>query len=117
MPKRKEKIIFDANFFICMLQIRARNILGNLNKAAEDLGYDYYISRVVLKEIKAPPTFIEKLQKIVNVIEVLPHEIDIYDLSLYQGSSGMFNQNYKEIHAIMFVYFCKTNISHNLLST
>ena len=76
MPKRKEKIIFDANFFICMLQIRARNILGNLNKAAEDLGYDYYISRVVLKEIKAPPTFIEKLQKIINVVEVLPREID-----------------------------------------
>ncbi|KKN39351.1 hypothetical protein LCGC14_0744200 [marine sediment metagenome] len=76
MPNRKEIIIFDANFFICMLQIRARNILGNLNKAAEDLGYDYYISRVVLNEIKAPHTFIEKLQKIINVVEVLPNEID-----------------------------------------
>ncbi len=76
MPKRKERIIFDANFFICMLQIKARNILGNLNKAAEDLGYEYYISQVVFKEIKAPPTFIAKLQKFINVVEVLPHEID-----------------------------------------
>lgn len=75
MPNRKEKIIFDANFFICMLQIRARNILGNLSKAAEDLGYDYYISRVVLNEIKAPHTFLEKLQTIINVVEISPNEI------------------------------------------
>ncbi len=76
MPNRKEFIIFDANFFICMLQIRARNILGNLSKAAEDLGYEYYISKVVLDEIKAPHTFLEKIQKIVNVEEISTKEID-----------------------------------------
>ena len=34
MSEKKEYLVFDANFFICMLQIRARNILGNLEKAA-----------------------------------------------------------------------------------
>lgn len=76
MPSRKELIIFDANFFICMLQIKARNILGNLKKAAEDLGYEYYISKVVLDEIKAPHTFLEKIQKIMNVEEISAREID-----------------------------------------
>ncbi len=85
MPSRKEKIVFDANFFICMLQIKARNILGNLVKVREDLGYDYYISEVVLDEIKAPHTFKEKLQQIINVEKVLPNEIDVIkdELSKY----------------------------------
>ncbi len=76
MPAKKERIIFDANFFICMLQIKARNILGNLDKAAEDLGYEYYISQVVFDEIKAPHTYKDKLKSFVNVIEILPNQID-----------------------------------------
>jgi hypothetical protein len=76
MPDKKEYFVFDANFFICMLQIRARNILGNLEKAANELGYKYYISDVVFDEIKAPHTYIEKLKQILNVEEVLPIEID-----------------------------------------
>ncbi|MFX1571933.1 MAG: hypothetical protein ACFFB0_04240 [Promethearchaeota archaeon] len=85
MPRRPERIIFDANFFICMLQIRARNILRNLDKAARDLDFKYYISEVVFGEIKAPPTYKEKLKTIVNVKKVSNVEIDAVkgDLSQY----------------------------------
>ncbi|MHA2326725.1 MAG: hypothetical protein ACXACB_15055, partial [Promethearchaeota archaeon] len=76
MPDRKEKLVFDANFFICMLQIRARNIIGNLEKAAKELGYEYYISEVVFNEIKAPHTYKDKLRQIMVVNEVLPIEIE-----------------------------------------
>ena len=76
MPDKKEYVVFDANFFICMLQIRARNILGNLEKAAKELGYEYYISEVVFNEIKAPHTYKDKLRQILNVKEILPIEID-----------------------------------------
>lgn len=76
MPDKKHKLVFDANFFICMLQIRARNILGNLSKVANELGYEYYISEVVFDEIKAPHTYKEKLRQIVNVEKILPIEIE-----------------------------------------
>ncbi|MBY8989127.1 MAG: tetratricopeptide repeat protein [Candidatus Lokiarchaeota archaeon] len=76
MSDKKEYLVFDANFFICMLQIRARNILGNLEKAAKELGYEYYISDVVFDEIKAPHTYKDKLKEILNVVKVLPIEID-----------------------------------------
>jgi hypothetical protein len=76
MSTKKERIVFDANFFICMLQIKARNFLGNLNKAAEDLGYEYYISQTVFDEIKAPHTYIDKLKSIINVEKVFLFEID-----------------------------------------
>jgi len=76
MPDKKQRIVFDANFFICMLQIRARNIIGNLTKAANELGYEYYISEIVFDEIKAPHTYIEKLRKIINVEKILPIEIE-----------------------------------------
>jgi len=76
MPDKKEYVVFDANFFICMLQIRARNILGNLEKAAKELGYEYYISEVVFNEIKAPHTYKDKLRQMLNVKEILPIEID-----------------------------------------
>ncbi|MFX0080480.1 MAG: hypothetical protein ACFE94_01880 [Candidatus Hodarchaeota archaeon] len=76
MHNKKEYLVFDANFFICMLQIRARNILGNLEKAAKELGYEYYISEVVFHEIKAPHTYKDKLRQILNVQEILPIEID-----------------------------------------
>jgi len=76
MPDKKEYVVFDANFFICMLQIRARNILGNLEKAAKELGYEYYISEVVFNEIKAPHTYKDKLRQMLNVNEILPIEID-----------------------------------------
>ncbi|UCD01515.1 MAG: hypothetical protein JSV23_00365 [Promethearchaeota archaeon] len=76
MSTKKERIVFDANFFICMLQIKARNFLGNLDKAAEDLGYKYYISQTVFDEIKAPHTYVDKLKSIVNVEKVFLYEID-----------------------------------------
>ncbi|MHA2392862.1 MAG: hypothetical protein ACXAEX_13020 [Promethearchaeota archaeon] len=76
MPDKLERLVFDANFFICMLQIRARNILGNLEKAAKELGYEYYISEVVLDEIKAPHTYKDKLRVIINVKDVIPIEIE-----------------------------------------
>ncbi|MFX1302318.1 MAG: tetratricopeptide repeat protein [Promethearchaeota archaeon] len=76
MSTKKERIVFDANFFICMLQIKARNFLDNLHKAAEDLGYEYYISQIVFNEIKAPHTYINKLKSIINVEKVFLYEID-----------------------------------------
>ncbi|MFW9773128.1 MAG: hypothetical protein ACFFEO_13315, partial [Candidatus Thorarchaeota archaeon] len=76
MLDKLERLVFDANFFICMLQIRARNILGNLEKAAKELGYEYYITEVVLEEIKAPHTYKDKLRLIMNVEDVLPIEIE-----------------------------------------
>ncbi len=74
MPK--QRIIFDANYFICMLQIKARNVLKNLEIIAQDFGYEYYISQIVFDEIKAPHTYKDKLESIVNVEKVLPNEID-----------------------------------------
>ncbi|MHA1914884.1 MAG: tetratricopeptide repeat protein [Promethearchaeota archaeon] len=76
MPEKKEKMVFDANFFICMLQIRARNIIGNLERAAKELGYEYFISEVVFDEIKAPHTYKDKLRQIISVKEILPIEIE-----------------------------------------
>ena len=74
MPK--QRIIFDANYFICMLQIKARNVLKNLEIVADDLGYEYYISQVLFDEIKAPHTYKDKLKSIVNVEKILPSKID-----------------------------------------
>jgi len=76
MPKKNERIVFDANFFICMLAIKARNILENLSNAGKEIGLDYYISEVVFDEIKAPITFKKKLREIVNVEKIKPEEID-----------------------------------------
>ena len=59
-----------------MLQIRARNILGNLSKAAKELGYEYYISDAVFDEIKGPHTYKDKLKQILNVKEIIPIEIE-----------------------------------------
>ena len=75
MSKKGERIVFDANFFICMLAVKAKNILENLNRAAKDLELDYYISEVVLNEIKSPTTFKDKLKRIVNVEKIQENEI------------------------------------------
>jgi len=70
MSAKNEIIVFDANFFICMNSIRAKNILGNLEQAGSDLGFKYYISAIVFEEIKAPSTFRDKFQKIINVEKI-----------------------------------------------
>lgn len=82
MPK--QRIIFDANFFICMLQIKARNFLNNLEIISEDLGYEYYISQVVLDEVKAPHTYKEKLKNIIHLQKIVEKEIDIVKKDLRQ---------------------------------
>ncbi|MFO8018487.1 MAG: hypothetical protein R6U96_07615 [Promethearchaeia archaeon] len=74
--KYKEKIVFDANFFICMLSIKARNILFNLHRAAEDLGYDYHISNMVFDEIKASQKFKQDFQKYINIDDINDEEIE-----------------------------------------
>ncbi len=76
MSARKERIVFDANFFICMNSIKARNILDNLSRAARDLGFEYYITEVVFNEVKAPSSFKEKFKKIINVVIVSASEIE-----------------------------------------
>lgn len=70
------RFVFDANFFICMLQIKARNILGNLKNIIEDLGYEYYISQTVFDEIKAPHTYKDKMESFINIEKVPINEIE-----------------------------------------
>lgn len=77
MPQKKEVFIFDANFFIMLLSVKAKNILNSLNNAAKELSFLYYISEVVFEEIKGPHTFKDKLRTIVNVEKVLKSEVDI----------------------------------------
>ncbi|MFW9865696.1 MAG: tetratricopeptide repeat protein [Candidatus Thorarchaeota archaeon] len=81
MPK-PQHFILDANFFISMLQIKARNILGNLERVAKELDYQYYISEVVFEEIKAPHTYKDKLRQILSIKNVLPIEIDDIKIDL-----------------------------------
>ncbi len=82
MSFHKQQIVFDANFFICMNSIRARDILGNLNKVALDLGFEYYISEVVFNEIRAPHSFLDKFKKLINVIKVRKDELAEIKLDL-----------------------------------
>jgi hypothetical protein len=71
----KQFVVFDANFFICMKSIRARNILDHLDKVAQDLNLNYYISEVVYGEIKASPSFKKKFKDVVNVQKVSDDQI------------------------------------------
>ncbi|TFF97696.1 MAG: hypothetical protein EU547_03590 [Promethearchaeota archaeon] len=71
-----EYMIFDANFFICMLSINARKILRNLEKAASELNYEYYISNIVFNEIKATPNFKNNFKKVVNVVEIKEKNVE-----------------------------------------
>jgi len=80
--KEPLKVILDANFFISMLQIKARNILGNLQKVAKELAYQYYMSEAVFDEVKAPHTYKDKLRQILNIREVLSIEIDDIKIDL-----------------------------------
>lgn len=76
MTGEKQKIVFDANFFICMNSIHAKDILDNLSKAGEELGYEYYISDQVFEEIKAPLSFKEKFGTIVKIEFIEPKEVE-----------------------------------------
>ena len=82
MPK--EIIVFDANFFICMLSIRAKDVLKNLEKARKDLDLDYYMSEVVFSEVKGPHTYRDKISQFVNVEPVLSSEISMVKNNLSQ---------------------------------
>ena len=76
MPVKKERIVFDANFFICMMAIKAGSqVLVNLDKAAKDLRYDYHISEVVFDEVKGPVAFKNKLRAIVFLVYFLEFNI------------------------------------------
>jgi len=70
------RFVFDANFFICMLQIKARNILENLKRVGEDFEYKYYISQTVFDEIKAPHTYKDKMKSFINVEDISLNELD-----------------------------------------
>ncbi|MDX1798824.1 MAG: hypothetical protein R3255_09260 [Candidatus Lokiarchaeia archaeon] len=70
------RFVFDANFFICMLQVKARNILEYLKKVGEELGYKYYISQAVFNEIKAPHTYMDKMKTFINIENIPNNEID-----------------------------------------
>ncbi|KKM02352.1 hypothetical protein LCGC14_1785280, partial [marine sediment metagenome] len=111
--KKKDKVVFDANFFICMLQIRARNILGNLEIAANELDYEFYISKVVFNEIKAPHTYLDKLRQILNVEEILPNQVEEVknDLSKYNIRFPAQDPD------LSLVYIAKNLINNEDLST
>jgi len=76
MIKKNEIIVFDANFFICMNSIRAKNILENLRRVSSDLGFEYFISLIVFNEIKSSRTFKEKFKEFINVEEIENLEIE-----------------------------------------
>jgi len=64
------KLIFilDANFFICMNEIRTKNILANLETSSKLLNFEYYISEQVFFEIKGvSASFREKFQSFIHV--------------------------------------------------
>ena len=71
-----ERFVFDANFWICMLSINARKILRNLEKAASELNYEYYISDMVFEEIKSPQDFQKAFNKVVQILEIKENSID-----------------------------------------
>ncbi|MBY8982691.1 MAG: hypothetical protein KGD57_07070, partial [Candidatus Lokiarchaeota archaeon] len=76
MSMDKEIYVFDANFFICMLSINAREILSHLKKVASDLNYKFYISNVVFNEIKTTDSFKDDFVQIINIREVEQIKID-----------------------------------------
>ncbi len=84
MANTKEKIVFDANFFICAISIRAKNFLKNLDRAGKELGLDYYISEMVFNEIKAPYTFKDRFKTFINVEKILRSEIQMIKDELNQ---------------------------------
>ncbi len=77
MVETKEMIVFDANFFICAISIRAKNFLRNLEHAGKELGLDYYISERVFDEIKAPHTFKDRFKAFINIEKILQSEIQM----------------------------------------
>lgn len=67
------KLIFilDANFFICMNEIRAHDILNNLKTSGKLLSFNYYISEQVFLEIKGmSKNFREKFQSFIHVKQI-----------------------------------------------
>jgi len=67
------KLIFilDANFFICMNEIRAHDILNNLKTSGKLLNFNYYISEQVFFEIKGvSQSFLEKFQSFIHVKQI-----------------------------------------------
>ena len=77
MSKPNEIIVFDANFFICLLSIHVKDVLKNLERAGNELGLNYNISEVVFDEVKAPHTYRERLAGFVNVETILNSEIEM----------------------------------------
>ncbi|MBD3215455.1 MAG: hypothetical protein GF311_22790 [Candidatus Lokiarchaeota archaeon] len=67
---KNESIIFDANFFICMLSIEVRDILKNLQKAAEELELNLYTTQCVFDEVKAPDEFKKGLENFITIKEI-----------------------------------------------
>jgi len=74
--KRKEALIFDANFFICMLSIKVKKILQKLESAASELGFNYYITENVFNEIKTSADFKKELERIINIEKIDDKEIN-----------------------------------------
>ncbi len=70
-------IVFDANFFICMNSIRAKNLLANLETAGKNLDYDYFISQQVFEEIKGVnQAYRDKFHKFINVEEIQSNAVE-----------------------------------------
>ncbi len=74
----KQFIIFDANFFICMREIRAQDLLNNLETAGNQLNLTYYISEQVFYEIKGVnQSFRERFQDFIHVKQISDSNIDL----------------------------------------
>ena len=84
MSKPNETIVFDANFFICLLSIHVKDVLKNLERAGGELGLNYNISEVVFNEVKAPHTYRDRLSEFVNVEQIDYSEIEKVKSNLRQ---------------------------------
>ena len=117
MTLNKNIFVFDANFFICMISINARDIISNLKKVISELDYDFYISNVVFDEIKVGGSYKDNLKQIIEIRKVdtkrinqVKKELDRKnirfpaqdnDLSLVGLSKDLISEfNLQEIHLV-----------------
>ena len=84
MSNPNEIIVFDANFFICLLSIHVKDVLKNLESVGSELGLNYNISEVVFNEVKAPHTYRDRLAEFVNVEKIIKSEIERVKSNLTQ---------------------------------
>ena len=76
MTKSENLFIIDANFFICLLSIKVREIIKNIQKASQELNLKLYTTEAVFEEIKAPDKIKQNLRQIISIENIEEKEIN-----------------------------------------